>query len=165
MSARTLEQGGPGYGRALLWVLVPTAIATVIDGALVRSWWDALSWPLVGAVIAAVVLVAVASTRRYHRIALDGDALIVGRDRLPLVELDREIVLRQRGGGAIPDAERDAAGRLAGTAVLVGGAYGAPLGAGGIRLHSESRGWVRVSAVDRERVLEALAGVIPTRTS
>ncbi|MER7521063.1 hypothetical protein [Streptomyces sp. NPDC126499] len=86
---RVLYRQGSGFWRMTAkWVLVFGALY-LLDGGLVRSWGDALVWPLIGIVLWGPFGVGVVwYPRKDRRMKLTTRELRVGRERLPMEEVN-----------------------------------------------------------------------------
>ncbi|MDH2391166.1 hypothetical protein QCN29_20700 [Streptomyces sp. HNM0663] len=86
---RVLYQQGSGFWRMTAkWVLVFGALY-LVDGGLLRSWGDALVWPLIGVVLWVPFGIGVAwYPRKDQRVTLTTRELRIRRRRLPMGEVN-----------------------------------------------------------------------------
>ncbi len=119
-------------------VLAACVVATLGFGLFgVGSFLDGVALGvLLSVLLGGIALLTLFSMERYGRIRLSGDVLRVGRDRLPVADLDRTWLLGQvrvHPGTAArwPQSAEVSPGLLPGvsSAPLLGGAYGVPGGA------------------------------------
>ncbi|MFJ8545928.1 hypothetical protein ACIRFH_28735 [Streptomyces sp. NPDC093586] len=86
---RVLYRQGTGFWRMTAkWVLV-FGVLYLLDGGVVRTWGDALVWPLIGILLWAPFGVGVAwYPKKDHRVTLTTRELRVRRKRLPMEEVN-----------------------------------------------------------------------------
>ncbi|ARX85586.1 DUF3093 family protein [Streptomyces alboflavus] len=92
------------------------------------------------------------SKRIYHRIEIDATTLRVGRERLPLTDIDPASV-RAAAQGQLPTAPQHTAANPR----LVGGAWGVPMGMDTVIIATRRGEFLTVATRDRAAFLQALS--------
>lgn len=116
----------------------------------------ALVYGLVWGIPLWIALITAWSVNLYGTIELDQEVLRVGRERVPVRDIDRRSVLQL---AAAPPGRRQAPGRRANRPT--GGAYALPLGVGSVPIPLRDGRELLVQTRDRAGLLAALLAVLP----
>ena len=166
----------------LWWDTWAALLAAAVVPTLVYDDFDstgdflaqALGYGVVWGLVVWIVLITLWSMEFYGKVTLTRSDLRVGRDRVPLAELDpagvravaanRPPSLGRRVRSSMGDVHVPTSrpvGPDGATFRYLGGSFGTPVGTDAISLPTRDGGAVRFSVRDRGALLAALYGVLP----
>jgi hypothetical protein len=146
----------PGGSWRPFWLIAAfLVVLLVLDEAVLGGGAPALVWVLAFVVVLGVVAGGTVAARRAWTVRVDRDgpdpALTVGRERVPLAEVDTAHLQAVRAGAAGVDAG----------APVLGGGWSVPRGRTGLPLRLTDGRTVLVPTRAPEALAEALAGGAP----
>ncbi len=151
----------PGGTFTPVWVVLAVmALGTAID-AVVRNPGDALSIVVAGTTVLIPVGLYVASKRRYGRLEVTRDTLRIGKERLPLADLDPEPLEEQAAGQRYTGTPGGWFGDRASDVRVAGGAWGPAVGDRYVIVKVRGQpGYAAVPTADPPRLARLLADLV-----